>query len=443
MLIKVKNIVIFILILIVSIQAIEAKTKRSKKKAKLPVKWELVVDSTISKDVIYKKYHYGTSRQHHSIHVLEVKPGMNAALSVMPGGEIAGQLKSLHDIIRSSDSVYGFDALGGINANFWKAYNNFPIGPCVVNGEVLEFKAYKLWNSTLFDSASKPYIGFFDISPTISYSRGSTHSIKSVNRRSDSGSIVVYNRYYGDYLPSFDVEKIDDEFYNAITDTLFNDSTELEFDIEQMRGDFLQNKIAAHAEYSHYKTVLKYIDFPAINKDIRCIVVKTDTGSVEVPDDGCVISFGHNGHSFSFPLTGDTVVLKYSTNIYKNTVFYNAVSGTPRLVRDGNAQHEAYKEGSKGRRFIKKALPRTSIGTNQKGDKIYLVCVEPNNSGKSSVGVNLTQLSVIMKKVGCHNAMNLDGGGSSAMVIDGKNLLRENSAKSRRIATALLIFGKN
>jgi len=438
-----KNILFLLLVGILLIQPSEAKSKKNKNKAKLPIKWECAVDSVISKDVIYKKYHYGTSRQHHSIHVLEVKPGSNAAVSVMPGGQIAGQLKSLHDIIRNSDSVYGFDVLGGINANFWKAFNNFPIGPCVVNGEVLEFKAYKLWSSTLFDSASRPYIGFFDIKPSVSYSRGSTHDIKSVNRRFDSASIVIYNRFYGDSLPSVDIGKIDNEFYSAITDTLFNDSTELEFDIEQMREDFYQNKIASHAEYSHYKSILRYLEQPAINKDIRCLVIKTDTGSVEVPDDGCVISFGHNGHTYSYPLQGDTIVLKYSTNIYKNTVFYNAVSGTPRLVRDGNAQHEAYKEGSKGRRFIKKALPRTAIGTNQKGDKIYLVCVEPNNSGKSSIGVNLTQLAAIMKKVGCHNAMNLDGGGSSAMVVDGKNLLRENSSKSRRIAIALLVFGKN
>jgi exopolysaccharide biosynthesis protein len=43
-----------------------------------------------------------------------------------------------------------------------------------------------------------------------------------------------------------------------------------------------------------------------------------------------------------------------------------------------------------------------------------------------------------MKYIGCYDAMNLDGGGSTIMVIDGKNVInKENPYSSRRISVGV------
>jgi exopolysaccharide biosynthesis protein len=108
------------------------------------------------------------------------------------------------------------------------------------------------------------------------------------------------------------------------------------------------------------------------------------------------------------PFRGDTVSFVFKTDLYHDKIFKNAVSGTPRLVRDGKAKHEAYKEGSKGRRFIRRRLPRTAVGTDKSQRKIFIVTVAPGRNGHNAA--NLTNMATIMKKIGAYNAMNLDGG---------------------------------
>jgi len=45
-----------------------------------------------------------------------------------------------------------------------------------------------------------------------------------------------------------------------------------------------------------------------------------------------------------------------------------------------------------------------------------------------------------MAKIGCYNAMNLDGGGSTTMVINGLNIINNyNPNKSRRISVGLAV----
>jgi exopolysaccharide biosynthesis protein len=47
-------------------------------------------------------------------------------------------------------------------------------------------------------------------------------------------------------------------------------------------------------------------------------------------------------------------------------------------------------------------------------------------------------MAMIMKSLGCYDAMNLDGGGSSVMVIDGKNVMSTlRPDASRRISVGL------
>lgn len=57
--------------------------------------------------------------------------------------------------------------------------------------------------------------------------------------------------------------------------------------------------------------------------------------------------------------------------------------------------------------------PRTAIGL--KGNKLILITVDGRRS--QSQGMNLHELAHIMKWYGCQDAMNLDGGGSTAMYI--------------------------
>ena len=58
--------------------------------------------------------------------------------------------------------------------------------------------------------------------------------------------------------------------------------------------------------------------------------------------------------------------------------------------------------------------PRTSIGVDRTGRIAWLVVVDGRQRGFSE-GMNLHELALRMKKLGCWDAMNMDGGGSSVM----------------------------
>jgi exopolysaccharide biosynthesis protein len=122
----------------------------------------------------------------------------------------------------------------------------------------------------------------------------------------------------------------------------------------------------------------------------------------------------------------------------------NAVCGTPRLVRNGVASHEATQEGSTGRRFIAHNLARTAIGTDRSGNKIIIAAIEPTESSNQIMGASLKQTSEVMKLLGAYQAMNLDGGGSTGMVVQDDHVFFDGvDPLTRRIAVGLGVIKRS
>jgi exopolysaccharide biosynthesis protein len=64
--------------------------------------------------------------------------------------------------------------------------------------------------------------------------------------------------------------------------------------------------------------------------------------------------------------------------------------------------------------------PRTAIGTNHNGRWILLIVVDGRQPFYSA-GATFAELADLMSDFGAFNAMSLDGGGSSTMVIEDEN----------------------
>ena len=108
------------------------------------------------------------------------------------------------------------------------------------------------------------------------------------------------------------------------------------------------------------------------------------------------------------------------------------ISGMPMLVVKG----KAVKNDNTARH------PRTAVGVDEKGSKLVIVVVDGRNPGVSE-GMTLGELSDEFIRLGCFTAMNLDGGGSTAMVMREPNadnwkiLNRPSDGKERPVANAL------
>ena len=81
--------------------------------------------------------------------------------------------------------------------------------------------------------------------------------------------------------------------------------------------------------------------------------------------------------------------------------------------------------------------PRTGIGVTPKG-QILLVVVDGRRR-KWSRGMTLLQFARQMRRLGARAAMNLDGGGSSTMVVRGKVVNRPSDGRQRPVSSAVLV----
>jgi exopolysaccharide biosynthesis protein len=94
-----------------------------------------------------------------------------------------------------------------------------------------------------------------------------------------------------------------------------------------------------------------------------------------------------------------------------------AVSGWPLLIDDCKAFSSSRLPGSDG--FTRSPHPRTAVGLSGDGRYLFLVVVDGRK--EEGRGVTLAQLAAFMQEeLGACRAINLDGGGSSTMVIDGE-----------------------
>lgn len=90
------------------------------------------------------------------------------------------------------------------------------------------------------------------------------------------------------------------------------------------------------------------------------------------------------------------------------------ISGGPYLVKNGDIYVDmtAQKLASVGGRN-----PRTAVGYTKDN---HLIMLTADGREGASIGLTLVELANLMKELGCVNAMNLDGGGSTVMYVNGK-----------------------
>lgn len=401
-----------------------------------------VWDTVFTPGMRVKIYSYG--RYNVLAHVVEVDNGdPTLRLGIIKGQGYVSGLERLGDMMYRLDSTQSDSILCAVNANFWSAYRNVPIGPLVIEGEVAQMTHHKKWSSAFFDERNRMIIDTFRLHGTVTLPHKRKFMINDVNIRRDTSDIVLYNTYGGKTVPfvhETSIEKAVDEFLENHSYAA-DDSTESELNIEELRQAQAEARRSSDIEFPMWKVQVRHLRLPRINLPTPCIVLDIDTGTVNMPLRGSVISFNRSFSKNDLPRIGDTVLYQFTTNPFPTRRFANAVSGTPRLVRNGIAKHEALEEGAKAVRFRNHGLARTAIGLSRDGKTTYIVMIEPPTKGKSNNGATLQTLASLMRDIGAWNAMNLDGGGSSMMTICNTNVCTNTTIPTgRRISAALALF---
>ena len=116
-----------------------------------------------------------------------------------------------------------------------------------------------------------------------------------------------------------------------------------------------------------------------------------------------------------------------------------AIGGGPALIHDGNIkitnkEEQMFVGGEKDKH------PRTAMGYTQSGKLIILV-IQGRFSGIAE-GATLSQEAQILADIGCYEALNLDGGGSSCMLVNGKETIKPSSEGKQRPVPAVFMIMK-
>lgn len=224
------------------------------------------------------------------------------------------------------------------------------------------------------------------------------------------------------------------------------------FDILQTKSNVRinQNDMAVNAMnklVSGNRIVLlsdSYTD--AINMVDRTAIIISDqrvqsvykTGSITVPANSYMIL-----GNFNSVVTGTTATVSINVEPQLEKSTYKAwndmsfiVSGGPLLIHKKNKITD-FKKEQLYRGFINDRYARTAVGLLADGRWVFVVA--ERSFLQDTQGLSIPELRDFMYSIGCVEAVNLDGGGSSAMYLQGDQNL---TANERPVADALLVLTK-
>ena len=149
----------------------------------------------------------------------------------------------------------------------------------------------------------------------------------------------------------------------------------------------------------------------ALEIRISYLLSEFTANALEIPQNGYVIS-GPKSKLYALLNKKDVKLSIKTTPEWKGVK--HIISGGPYLVKDGEVYVDmtAQKLGAIGGRN-----PRSAIGYTS-DNNLILVAVDGREG--SSIGMTLMELANFMKSSGCIGAINLDGGGSTVMYVNGQ-----------------------
>jgi hypothetical protein len=150
---------------------------------------------------------------------------------------------------------------------------------------------------------------------------------------------------------------------------------------------------------------------------------------IAIPKAGYVLSDSKTS-SISKLKIGDVVSLQWDPKPSSWGDVVQAVSGGPILVKEGQVYVDLKDESFRKSWTSSRITARTVLGVTR-NNHLLLVTVEGPHT--------LWDIAKFMQELGAVDAMNLDGGGSTTMVVQGKIVTRNAAHTQRAVASALAI----
>lgn len=304
-------------------------------------------------------------------------------LSSVKAKNLLNEREKTSDISKAlSDS--GYQVIAALNADFFEQDGE------VINNMISEgkfVKAVKFTDSpfnTFVNSQlaitydNKLLLEQFVFSGNVFFPDGTIEEIRRINSKADSNSITIYNSFQGNYTPV-----VPEKW--AVSEVLLIPAGQSADTTFFTIGDSLKQ-----------------------------------AGHTQIPNDGFIIS-ANNKYAYYLSREceiGDTIklLLKLNPNF---TNIRSLTGGWPQLVKDGKSliKSNLNIEGVI-QRFSENRHPRTGVGFSKDSTTVYFITVDGRQ--QMSRGMSLLEFADLMIDEGIYQGLNLDGGGSTTMIINNK-----------------------
>ena len=126
------------------------------------------------------------------------------------------------------------------------------------------------------------------------------------------------------------------------------------------------------------------------------------------------------------------------SSTFKKWEMQTAVGGGPVLLQNGEIKITNNDELKFAGNAINDKHPRTAMGYT-KVNKLIILVIQGRFPGIAE-GATLVQEAKILQDLGCWEALNLDGGGSSCMLVNGKETIKPSDGTGQRAVPAVFII---
>jgi len=214
-------------------------------------------------------------------------------------------------------------------------------------------------------------------------------------------------------------------------------------DTTRARGKLMLYTPAYHSDTDTAPTGTEWV---LDGTPLRVVDVQTNYGHTRIPRKGAVLSFGGTDLPEALTALVEEVKVTFETN-WKSTAGRPAallneaediINGAGLLRLDGVVLKDWQVENLSRESFVDVRHPRTLIGTDRRG-LIWLAAVD-GRQPDYSVGMTFADLQRLCDRLDLTNALNLDGGGSTTMVVKGQVINRPSDpGGSRPVSDAILV----
>ena len=356
-----------------------------------------MVSERVAPGVLHHRLWFAAGPQ--VVHVLDVDRARCWTLSARKAGRGAVGRAGTLALVRGLADSSGREVVGGVNADFFLfAPPGVPVGPHVENGVLVAGPVAR--PAFALDSAGAPIVGVLRVVGQV-VARGDSLTLASWNRTASAG-LALFDAAWG------------------------------------ARTDSVPGRVLVRVR------IVQPLQ-PLARGALAGVVASIDTGSVAaIGADDVVLAVGPQAPvalraRVRERLTvGDTVRVRRALGPVAPRT---AVGGLPVLVRGGAIDPQVDSAGNAGFRGVN---PRTAVGVADAGRRLLLVTADGRQPGRS-IGMSLRDLATLFRTMGAHDAINLDGGGSTTMVVRGGPTgfrianTPSDSAGERPVANALAV----